>query len=113
MPPHSGVARMRQRRYENNEDFVNRFTVIAAAMFGCAASKSAAASLPEKVDFNYHIKPLLSDRCYPCHGPDEKARKAKLRLDTREGAFKPLNDGKLVIKPGDPPQTEAYRRITA
>ena len=38
-------------------------------------------NLPEKVDYNYHIKPILSDRCYQCHGPDEKTRKAGLRLD--------------------------------
>jgi len=57
--------------------------------------------LPDKVDFNYHIKPLLSDRCYACHGPDEKARKAKLRLDINEGAFKALGEDMFVVKPGD------------
>jgi len=72
-----------------------------------------AASLPEKVDFNYHIKPLLSDRCYACHGPDEKARKAKLRLDIKEGAFKALEEGMFVVKPADLAHSEVYRRITA
>ena len=43
------------------------------------------ARLPERVDFNHHVQPLLSDRCYACHGPDEAARKAGLRLDLREG----------------------------
>ncbi|MBK7436790.1 MAG: hypothetical protein IPI77_08265 [Saprospiraceae bacterium] len=41
--------------------------------------------LPDKIDFNFHIKPILVDRCYKCHGPDEKARKAGLRLDLRAG----------------------------
>ena len=72
-----------------------------------------AGNLPEKIDFNYHIKPLLSDRCYACHGPDEKARKAKLRLDQKDGAFKALEDGWAVIKPGKPDQSEVVRRITA
>jgi hypothetical protein len=71
-----------------------------------------AANLPDKVDFNYHIKPLLSDRCYACHGPDEKARKARLRLDQKEGAFKALEDGQFVIKPGDLAKSEVFRRIT-
>ena len=71
-----------------------------------------AAELPVRVDFNYHVKPLLSDRCFFCHGPDEKARKGKLRLDTQEGAFKALADGKFIIKPGDAANSELIHRIT-
>jgi len=71
------------------------------------------ASPPARVDFNYHIKPLLSDRCFACHGPDEKARKGKLRLDTKEGAFKALDDGMFVIKPHDPSHSEIVRRISS
>ena len=84
---------------------------ILAGLLLCSASIRAA-SLPDKVDFNYHIKPLLSDRCYACHGPDEKARKAKLRLDLKDGAFKALEDGQFVIKPGDLTKSEMFRRIT-
>lgn len=43
-----------------------------------------------KVDFNYHVKPILSDKCFACHGPDVKKRQADFRLDTEEGAFKAL-----------------------
>ena len=44
-------------------------------------------NLPNKIDYNYHVKPILSDRCYQCHGPDEKTRKAGLRLDLEKIAF--------------------------
>ena len=63
------------------------------------------------VDFSREIQPILSDNCYQCHGPDEKARKAKLRFDTKEGAFR-LSDGKSVIIPGKSVESELVRRIT-
>jgi len=85
-------------------------TVLAAAVLVNGAA--AAPPLPRKVDFNQHIKPLLSDRCFKCHGPDEKSREAELRLDTHEGLFKPLDDGMFIIKPGDPKHSEVIRRIT-
>lgn len=50
--------------------------------------------LPERIDFNFHIKPILSDRCFACHGPDNNSRKAGLRLDTEEGAFSALKESK-------------------
>lgn len=88
---------------------------VALVLGACALTVGSisAAALPAKVDYNYHIKPLLSDRCYACHGPDEKSRKAKLRLDSKEGAFKALDDGMFVIKPGDPSKSEVIRRITS
>ncbi|MEM1328494.1 MAG: DUF1553 domain-containing protein [Bacteroidota bacterium] len=53
----------------------------------------AMADLPETVDYNFHIKPILSDRCFACHGPDAQNRKANLRLDVPEGAFAKLESG--------------------
>ena len=62
-------------------------------------------SAEKKVDFNQQIRPLLSNRCYACHGPDDADRKGKLRLDTREGALKALNlddpsDSEMVYRIG-------------
>jgi hypothetical protein len=59
-----------------------------------------------KVDFNFQVRPLLADRCFTCHGPDEKKRKANLRLDTPAGA-------RRVVVPGRPEGSELYRRLTA
>ena len=58
-------------------------------------------NLPEVVDFNYHVKPILSDRCYQCHGPDEKTRKAGLRLDAESIAFSKLESGKRAFSSGN------------
>jgi mono/diheme cytochrome c family protein len=70
--------------------------------------KPAVASAPAKqpVDYNREILPILARQCYQCHGPDEKARKARLRLDVREVAIK-----RGAIVPGDPEKSEAVSRI--
>jgi len=67
--------------------------------------------LPEKVDFNFHVKPILSDRCYTCHGPDENTRQAGLRLDIEEEAFKKLASGNRAFVSGEPDKSESVRRI--
>lgn len=65
----------------------------------------------ETVDFNFEVRPLLSDRCFFCHGPDEKARKAKLRLDQREDVFAPRKGGTHVVVPGNPDASELVKRL--
>lgn len=68
--------------------------------------------LPETIDFNYHVRPILSDRCYPCHGPDENARQAELRLDDPALVFTQLaeSEGYAVI-PGKPRQSVLIDRV--
>src|SRR5262249_5401581 len=62
------------------------------------------AEFPEPVRFGRDILPILSENCFKCHGPDEKARKAKLRLDTQAGALK-------VIEPSKSDESEIIRRV--
>jgi len=67
--------------------------------------------LPERVDYNFHIRPILSDRCYSCHGPDPSTRKAGLRLDIEEESFKKLESGKRAFVRGSIAKSEAIRRM--
>src|SRR2546425_180120 len=79
-------------------------------LLGLASGRGAVPS--SQVDFSRDVLPILSDNCYQCHGPDEKARKAKLRFDTKEGAFR-VQDGKTVIVPGKSADSELVTRVTS
>lgn len=88
----------------------------AVAPVGENVSPSAAPAitLPETVSFNEHIQPILSEKCYHCHGPDSGTRAPKdapLRLDREEDAFAKREDGKPVILPGNPKDSALIHRI--
>jgi hypothetical protein len=80
---------------------------------GCDRSRSLASQI-DSVDYNIHIRPILSDRCFKCHGPDANQRKANLRLDIPEGAYAALKDNPQAhaILPHDPDRSEVYLRIS-
>lgn len=69
--------------------------------------------MPDKVDFLYHVKPILSDRCFKCHGPDASKVEAGLQLHTKELAFKALNDqsDRYAIIPNDAEKSLLVQKI--
>lgn len=87
----------------------------ASGMFTRAKGEYIKRPLPDVVDYNFDIKPILSDNCYTCHGPDANKRKAGLRLDIEEIAFAELkeNPGKYAIVPGKPGQSMLFHRISS
>src|SRR5262245_46063953 len=70
----------------------------------------ASPSVPATIDFTRDVRPILVDRCFACHGPDDKTRKASLRLDERSGAVKKLRSGSVAIVPGKADQSELVAR---
>ncbi|MCK5441374.1 MAG: DUF1549 domain-containing protein, partial [Maribacter sp.] len=83
---------------------------IKKGIFNAQNDSSASIELPEKVDYNFHIKPILSDKCYTCHGPDANKRKAGLRMDIESSAFSelPESPGKFALVAGKPNSSIAY-----
>jgi len=70
-------------------------------------------TLPDVVEYNAHIRPILSDKCFTCHGPDEAKREADLRLDVRDDALAELSEspGLYAIRPGKAAKSEVFHRI--
>ncbi|HLK27967.1 MAG TPA: PSD1 and planctomycete cytochrome C domain-containing protein [Puia sp.] len=72
-------------------------------------------AMPDKVSFNFNIRPILSDKCFKCHGPDASHREAHLRLDIADSAYAALTEtkGAHAIVPGKPGQSELLKRINS
>ncbi|MBI0397137.1 PSD1 and planctomycete cytochrome C domain-containing protein [Cyclobacterium marinum] len=88
--------------------------IAAVALNSCSNENNyKQASIPDQVSYNFHIRPILSDNCFACHGPDANKREAGLRLDTEVGAYAALNDNPNghAIVPGKSNQSEVIARI--
>ncbi len=82
--------------------------IIAHAALDPQARAAGAAA----IDFNRDVRPILSDNCFACHGPDTNKRKGGLRLDEKESAFGKAESGEVAVVPGMPEKSELLRRIT-
>ncbi len=84
-------------------------------LYNCSSDKSGIERMPELVEYNFHIRPILSDRCFKCHGPDAGQRKAGLRLDVESEAFAFLKSDPSAhpVVSNKPDQSEVYLRISS
>jgi len=78
-----------------------------------AALAATAAHAAEPLRYNRDIRPILSENCFACHGPDGKQRKSGLRLDLREDALKEAKSGDVAIVPGAVSQSALWTRINS
>ncbi|TWF41638.1 cytochrome c [Chitinophaga polysaccharea] len=91
------------------------FLAVLSACNNGGAPGQQEEKLPEIVDYNFHIRPILSDKCYACHGPDANKREAGLRLDIADSAYKALREtpGAHALVPGNPMASAVYQRISS
>jgi hypothetical protein len=89
--------------------------LLLAACWHLACSNTTTASEAAQISYNFQIRPILSDKCFSCHGPDANKRQAGLRLDIGDSALAPLKEtkGAFALVPGHPEQSELYKRINS
>ena len=91
----------------------------AAFLWACAEPElpadveQAMANVPAPLDYNLHVKPILSDRCFACHGPDKNKQKGDLRLDLPVAYEKKGDNGRFALVPGSLAKSEVFHRITS
>ncbi len=86
-------------------------SILGRSVTAAPASSAASAKAPVAIDFNRDIRPILSENCFSCHGPDEGRRKSGLRLDLESEAFKPLKSGNRALIPGDVEHSTLLTRL--
>ena len=89
-----------------------RRSICRLVLLASLSRLAAAGETPPRVEYNRHIRPILADKCFACHGPDASHREADLRLDSAAGATADLG-GRQAITPGKPEASELVRRITS
>jgi len=93
--------------------FVLPFWIAAVALsVALSGALSVALHAEEPLSFNRDIRPILSEHCFQCHGPDAQQQQGGLRIDKREAAVEPADSGKIAIVPNDPTTSELIARIT-
>lgn len=86
--------------------------VLIAILVSCGLAGPTLAAEPQAVDFTRQVLPLFADRCFACHGPDEKTREADLRLDLRASVFERDADSLLIV-PGKSRESPLYERVAS
>ncbi len=102
-----------------NSTLLSLAFVVLACLYSCRQSPDGTGiaqrtqQIPYQIDFNFHVKPILSDRCFKCHGPDENVREADLAFHTKDMALAALGDDKnrYAIFPGQPDSSTLVSRI--
>lgn len=94
------------------------FSAIVYTIQACNHSSGSSAEeepLPDTISYNFHVRPILSDKCFTCHGPDANKREAGLRLDIAEEAYKALKDNPSAhaLVPFKPNASEVFLRISS
>jgi len=91
--------------------FLFSATKAFGAMLFCVPVSIFAATKDSGIEYNRDIRPILTENCFACHGPDSAARKGSLRLDHLEFAIQPRKDSSPAIVPGKPKDSEVVHRI--
>ncbi len=106
------LCRMKKLPSHQVKSWVTLLVLVFAVLNRAAADDTPRAALSPKVDFNRDVRPILSDKCFKCHGPDGASRQAALRLDTEAGIKVDLG-GRAALVPSNLQKSELYLRIVS